>query len=104
MIGDVRGLGLMVGVELVRDRATKEPFPPDWKVGKRVGAATLERGLVSYPGTGTVDGLAGDHLLYAPPLTISTAQIDELIQILDASLSAVARELGAGVRAATATA
>jgi adenosylmethionine-8-amino-7-oxononanoate aminotransferase len=96
MIGDVRGLGLMVGVELVKDRETKEPFPPSWQVAKRVGAATLERGLVSYPGSGTVDGAAGDHLLYAPPLTISTAQIDDLVQILDESLSAVAMELGAG--------
>jgi adenosylmethionine-8-amino-7-oxononanoate aminotransferase len=94
IIGDVRGLGLLLGVELVRDRATKEPFPADWQVGKRIGAATLERGLVSYPGTGTVDGAMGDHLLYAPPLTISIQQVDELIEILDGSLTAVAADLG----------
>jgi adenosylmethionine-8-amino-7-oxononanoate aminotransferase len=93
MIGDVRGLGLLLGVELVRDRATKEPFPPEWSVSKRIGDATLRRGLVSYPGSGTADGVAGDHLLYAPPLTITPAQIDELIAILDESLSAVAAEL-----------
>ncbi len=96
MIGDVRGLGLMVGVELVKNRESKEPFPPAWQVAKQIGAATLERGLVSYPGSGTVDGAAGDHLLYAPPLTIATAQIDEVVQILDDSLSAVALDLGAG--------
>jgi adenosylmethionine-8-amino-7-oxononanoate aminotransferase len=96
MIGDVRGLGLMVGVELVKNRESKEPFPPAWQVAKQIGAATLDRGLVSYPGSGTVDGAAGDHLLYAPPLTIATAQIDEVVQILDDSLSAVALDLGAG--------
>ena len=95
MIGDVRGLGLLVGVELVRDRATKESFPSDWQVGKRVAAATLERGLVSYPGTGTVDGIVGDHLLYAPPLTITPDQVDDLVAILDESLAAVESEIRA---------
>ena len=95
MIGDVRGLGLLLGIEFVHDRTTKEPFPVDWKVGKRIGDATLERGLVSYPGSGTVDGVSGDHLLYAPPLTITPDQVDELIAILDDSLSAVAAELPA---------
>ena len=86
IVGDVRGIGLLLGVEFVRDRATKEPFPAAWQVSRRVGKATLERGLVSYPMTGTVDGVLGDHLLYAPPLTITRAQIDELVGILDASL------------------
>ena len=93
MIGDVRGLGLLGGVELVRDRATKRPFPREWQVASRVGAATLERGLVSYPGTGTVDGALGDHLLYAPPLTITREQVDELVAILDESLGAVGESL-----------
>jgi adenosylmethionine-8-amino-7-oxononanoate aminotransferase len=93
MIGDVRGMGLLLGVELVRDRASKEPFPPAWGVGKRVGAATLARGLVSYPGTGTADGAAGDHLLYAPPLVITREQVDEVVKILDESLGAVEMEL-----------
>jgi adenosylmethionine-8-amino-7-oxononanoate aminotransferase len=95
IIGDVRGLGLLLGVELVRDRATKDPFPTSWGVGRRVGSATLERGLVSYPGVGTVDGVAGDHLLYAPPLIINQEQIDELVGILDDSLAAVAIDLKA---------
>lgn len=96
MIGDVRGMGLLLGVELVRDRESKEPFPPAWGVGRRVGAATLERGLVSYPGAGTADGVAGDHLLYAPPLVITREQVDEVVGILDESLGAVEMDL-AGV-------
>ena len=94
IIGDVRGLGLMLGVELVADRETKQPFPVDMHVSKRVGDATFERGMVSYPGQGTVDGVVGDHLLYTPPLVITKPQIDEMIEILDASLTAVERDLG----------
>lgn len=94
IIGDVRGLGLMLGLELVADRSTKQPFPVEARVSKRVGDATFERGLVSYPGQGTVDGVAGDHLLYTPPLIITEPQIDEMIDILDASLTAVERDLG----------
>jgi len=93
MIGDVRGLGLLLGVEFVQDRPTKKPFPPAWGVSRRVGAATLERGLVSYPMTGTVDGALGDHLLYAPPLTLTPAHADELVAALDASLTAVSADL-----------
>jgi adenosylmethionine-8-amino-7-oxononanoate aminotransferase len=97
MIGDVRGLGLLLGVEFVRDRTTKEPFPTEWDLAKRVAAATFERGLVSYPLTGTIDGIEGDHLLYTPPLTITRAQVDELIGILDESLVTVGAEIGAAV-------
>ncbi|MEZ4507160.1 MAG: aminotransferase class III-fold pyridoxal phosphate-dependent enzyme [Thermomicrobiales bacterium] len=94
IIGDVRGLGLMQGVELVANRETKAPFPVELGVSKRIGGATLERGMVSYPGQGTVDGVVGDHLLYTPPLIITTEQIDEMIAILDESIGAVERELG----------
>ena len=93
IIGDVRSLGLLVGLELVEDRVTKQPFPPETRLAHRLAAATLARGLVSYPGTGTADGRAGDHLLYAPPLTITPAQIDDLVAILDASLTAVEAEI-----------
>ncbi len=93
MIGDVRGMGLLLGVELVRDGTTKAPFPTAWKVSSRIGNETLKRGLVSYPGAGTVDGVLGDHVLYAPPLITTRAQIDEMIAILDESLAAVTEEL-----------
>jgi adenosylmethionine-8-amino-7-oxononanoate aminotransferase len=93
MIGDVRGIGLMLGVELVADRPTKRPFPPEWKVSQLVGHAALDRGLVCYPLMGTVDGIEGDHMLFTPPLTITTDQIDELIEIYDEALRVVAAEL-----------
>jgi adenosylmethionine-8-amino-7-oxononanoate aminotransferase len=93
IIGDVRGLGLLIGIEFVADRGSKAPFNPELRLSKQIAAATLERGLVSYPLQGTVDGVAGDHLLYTPPLTITRGQIDELVAILDASLDAVTATL-----------
>jgi len=93
MIGDVRGMGLLAGIELVANRETKQPFPASWEVGKRVGAATMARGLISYPGAGTVDGTIGDHVLYAPPLIITREQVDDLLGMLDESLTDVTRQI-----------
>lgn len=95
IIGDVRGIGLMLGLEFVADRATKRPFPPEWKVSQLIGAASLDRGLVTYPLMGTVDGVEGDHMLFTPPLTFSRANVDELIEILDAAIGQIEAELNA---------
>lgn len=97
MIGDVRGIGLMLGVELVADRETKQPFPVEWKVGQLIAKAALDRGLVTYPLMGTVDGMEGDHMLFTPPLTITKEQVDELIEIYDQALTVVADELKTNV-------
>jgi len=78
-VGDVRGLGLMCGVEFVKDRATKEPFPPTLRVAERVFDACMERGLIVYPGHGTVAGTSGDHILIGPPLVITAGQVDDLL-------------------------
>lgn len=93
IVGDVRGKGLMVGLEYVQNKESREPFAPQQKVAARIGAEALSRGLVTYPGTGTVDGLLGDHMLFGPPLTITRAQIDDLVTILDASIAVVESQL-----------
>lgn len=93
MVGDVRGKGMMVGFELVQDRKTKEPFPPTLNVAARIGEEALKRGLVSYPGTGSVDGVMGDHVKFAPPLVITKEQVDELFAILDEAVGAVQNEI-----------
>ena len=67
-IGDVRGRGLFLGVELVADRATKSTFDPTLKLHQRIKREAFARGLICYPMGGTVDGLHGDHVLLAPPL------------------------------------
>jgi adenosylmethionine-8-amino-7-oxononanoate aminotransferase len=99
IIGDVRGLGMLVGLEFVRDRETKVPFPVETGVAKRISAETFARGLLSYPGQGSADGTSGDHIMYAPPLTMTCAQIDELIEILDASIAVVEAELAGSFEA-----
>ena len=86
LVGNVRGLGMMVGFELVKDKTTKEPFPLTMWVSQRFGAAALERGLVVYPLFGAADGLAGDMIKMSPPLTTTKEQVDEIMDILHSSL------------------
>jgi adenosylmethionine-8-amino-7-oxononanoate aminotransferase len=66
-IGDIRGLGLLWGVEFVQDRGTRKPFPAELKFSNRVAAAAMKRGVLTYPMQGSIDGRNGDHLLLAPP-------------------------------------
>jgi adenosylmethionine-8-amino-7-oxononanoate aminotransferase len=97
-VGDVRGKGLMAGVEFVRNKPTKEPFPAEYQFGKRVFEEAFARGLVVFAGSGTVDGVAGDHLLLAPPFIITASQVDDLVAILDESITAVEQALPAALR------
>jgi adenosylmethionine-8-amino-7-oxononanoate aminotransferase len=79
-VGDVRGIGLMWGVEFVRDRSTKEPFPGERHFAQRVAQACTARGVLVYPVQGCVDGHCGDHIMIAPPAVITAAQIDDAIE------------------------
>jgi adenosylmethionine-8-amino-7-oxononanoate aminotransferase len=89
-VGDVRGMGLMWGVEFVKDRATKEPFHADQDIAGRVGRACMDRGVLVYPMQGCVDGYRGDHIMIAPPATITAGEIDGAVeQVMDAVLSIV---------------
>jgi adenosylmethionine-8-amino-7-oxononanoate aminotransferase len=92
VVGDVRGLGLLCGVEFVADKKTKAPFPPEKNFAGLVGQACLRRGLLVYPMQGCVDGVAGDHLLIAPPAVISAEEIGWAVeQIRAAVLESAAR-------------
>ena len=81
-VGDVRGLGLLWGVEFVADKKTKAPFAPEKNFAGRVGGACLQRRLLVYPMQGCVDGVAGDHLLVAPPAVIAPDQINWAVEQL----------------------
>jgi adenosylmethionine-8-amino-7-oxononanoate aminotransferase len=81
-VGDVRGIGLLWGVEFVSDKRSKLPFPPERNFAVRVTASALKRGLLVYPIQGCVDGVSGDHLLIAPPAVITAEQIDWSVQQL----------------------
>ena len=82
VVGDVRGLGLLWGIEFVADKKSKAPFPPKDNFAGRVGAACARRGLLVYPMQGCVDGTAGDHLLIAPPAVITADEIACAVQQL----------------------
>lgn len=86
IVGDIRGKGLMIGIELVQDQETKEPFDPSLNVRGRITEAALDEGLVIYPGGGTVDGRRGDHFLLAPPLTIVSNEVEILYERLKRSI------------------
>lgn len=89
IVGDIRGEGLLLGIELVADKTTKNPFPPEAAISKKISELALERGLIIYPGRGTVDGLQGHHLLITPPLIINNNQCDEMVDILDECISTI---------------
>ncbi len=94
-VGDIRGRGLFMAIELVADRATKEPFDPARSMHTRVKAAAMARGLMVYPSGGTVDGQRGDHVLLAPPFVSTPAEIDEIVERLgDAVDAAIAERPG----------
>ena len=85
-IGDIRGRGLFIGLELVKDRITKKPFDPSLKVAANIKRKAFEAGLICYPMGGTRDGKWGDHILLAPPFIINESQITELVEKVTISL------------------
>jgi len=93
MIGDVRGLGLLQGVELVADRQTLEPFDPKLRVTARLVEAARHHGLLIYPAALGINGQSGDAIVVAPPLIISEAEIGELVIRLREALLDVGRVL-----------
>ena len=93
-VGDVRGLGLLCGVEFVADKKTKAPFAPEKNFAGLVGQACLRRGLLVYPMQGCVDGIAGDHLLIAPPAVITAEQIGWAAEQIRAAVVEAAAQAG----------
>lgn len=93
IVGDVRGIGLLCGIELVQDRQTKEPFPAEYALSKRIGQKAIDKGVVLYPGRGSVDGILGDHIMIAPPLIIKEKQVNEIVDTLAESIEEVINEL-----------
>ena len=85
-IGDIRGRGLFIGIELVRDPASKAPFDPANKLHARIKARAFANGLLCYPMGGTLDGQHGDHVLLAPPFIVSEAELQTLVDRLALSI------------------
>jgi adenosylmethionine-8-amino-7-oxononanoate aminotransferase len=91
-VGDVRGRGFLIGIELVRDRATREPFPAERALSQAIGRRAFEDGLICYPCAGHVGGVRGDTIIVAPPYNASEAELAELIEKL---AGAIGRTLAA---------
>ncbi|WDR86467.1 aspartate aminotransferase family protein [Burkholderia ambifaria] len=94
-VGDVRGRGLFVGVELVRDRDSKATFDPALKLHAAVKREAMQRGLMVYPMGGTIDGVNGDHILIAPPFVCTAQQIDTIVERLSGAIDAALASAGA---------
>lgn len=93
-VGDIRGRGLLLALELVKDRASKAPFDPALKLHARVKAEAMRRGLLVYPMGGTIDGTRGDHVMLAPPFIVTDAELDTIVARLEAALAAALRDAG----------
>lgn len=92
-VGDVRGRGYLIGIEFVRDRATREPMPPERAFSQALGRRAFEDGLIVYPCAGHVGGKAGDTVIVAPPYNATEAELAELLEKLT---HAIGRTLAGG--------
>jgi adenosylmethionine-8-amino-7-oxononanoate aminotransferase len=83
-VGDIRGRGLFWAVEFVEDKETRKPFPANLGISRKIQQNGLNRpqGLSLYPGSGTVDGYVGDHVMISPPFNITSEEIDKIVLLL----------------------
>ena len=92
-VGDIRGRGLFIGIELVADRDTKAPYDPALRLFSRVRERSFENGLICLPNGGNVDGVRGDQIILSPPYTATRAELDEIVDKLALSLREVRETL-----------
>lgn len=88
LVGELRGRGLMVGIELVADRESRRPFPRDQRVAETVVRACRERGVLVYSGTGMADGTDGDGILLGPPFVVTEPELERIVDAIAAALPA----------------
>jgi adenosylmethionine-8-amino-7-oxononanoate aminotransferase len=92
-VGDIRGRGLFMAIELVADRDGRRPFDPELRLHARIKAAAMAHGLMVYPMGGTIDGRLGDHVLLAPPFVSTPAEIDAIVERLGSAVDAALAEV-----------
>ena len=89
-VGEIRGRGLMVGIELVADRETRAPFPRGDRIAEAVVRGARDRGVLLYSGTGNANGVDGDTILLGPPFIVTDAELDRIVAVLAETIEAVA--------------
>jgi adenosylmethionine-8-amino-7-oxononanoate aminotransferase len=83
-VGDIRGRGLFWGIEFVADKTARRPFSVENNVAMGIAELGLTEpyGIAVYPGTGTVDGINGDHVIISPAYNSTAADIEEMVKIM----------------------
>ena len=87
-VADIRGRGLFIGIELVAERASRAPFDITLNLHAHIKAEAMARGLMCYPGNGTIDGERGDHILLAPPFIVEDAHVERIVETLGEAVDA----------------
>jgi adenosylmethionine-8-amino-7-oxononanoate aminotransferase len=94
LVGDVRGRGLLAGVEFVLDKVTKAPFPREARFAEKFTEAAQQAGLIVWANVGHADGINGDLIMFAPPFIITEDQMDEMVAGFKFALDSTVRQLG----------
>ncbi|MCM3444593.1 aspartate aminotransferase family protein [Metabacillus halosaccharovorans] len=94
IIGDIRGIGLMIGVEFVSDKSTKRPFDKKLMITNKIVGKAREKGLLIYPSSAGQEGAHGDAIIISPPFIITKSQMDELVSILKEVVLEIQKEVG----------
>jgi len=85
-VGDIRGRGMLIGIEFVQEKETKKPFPRHLKYAENFAFEAIKKGLVLWPNTGHTDGVNGDLILVAPPFIIGQNEISQILHLLRETL------------------
>jgi len=93
-VGDVRGMGLMRGIEFVKDKQTKEPLDPERRFWVELGREALRRGMFIESSGGCDRGQAGDMMMFGPPFIVTEEEIDEMVGLFDEVLGSVEKRMG----------
>ncbi|KAI1629846.1 pyridoxal phosphate-dependent transferase [Exophiala viscosa] len=92
-VGNIRGRGLFWGIEFVQDKAMRTPFPSAVRFGPRMQEATFELGVAIYPGSATVDGTKGDHVILSPPYNVTEDELRQVVAVMKQAYDRLEKEV-----------
>jgi adenosylmethionine-8-amino-7-oxononanoate aminotransferase len=93
-VGDVRGRGLLAGIEFVLDKVTRAPFPREARFAEKFTEAAQQAGLIVWANVGHADGVKGDLIMFAPPFIVTEDQMDEMVAGFRLALESTVSQLG----------